>query len=189
MAEYSILLLSFVPAMIPSIIGIVVGFNLLDMKDDSSLFALLVTPLSLNQYLMIKLLWPMLLCFPLNLICIWLCSLIDLSISQFIIASISPIPLAVIFPLLLFNIANNKVEGFALSKIINAFLFPPVLAWFYPSHWNWLFGILPTWWPMKAFWVSIDNLHIAIIICFIGYAVQIAWILILWNSMKKKILI
>ena len=186
-SDYSVLLLSMMPALIPSIIGMVIGFTLLDMKDDGSLSAMLVTPLQLGGYLKFKLLIPMIISAPLNMFCLWLANVMPLSFVQMVLASCSPLLLAVIFPLLLVVVAENKVQGFALSKVLNAVLFPPLLAWFFPGAWNWLFGILPSWWPMKAFWLSMDDLTTAAITIVMGYGIQILWIYVLWRWVHHKV--
>lgn len=187
LSPYYFLILSTLPALVPSIIGMVTGFNLLDMKDDRSLSAMLVTPLQLKGYLRFKLAIPMLLSIPLNLFCLWFANLAPLSLLQLIMNALAPILLAPIIALLLVVVAQNKVQGFALAKVINAITFPPVLAWFYPGLWNWLFGILPTWLPMKAFWLSQQSLFTAFIVVLAGIVVQLIWVLVLFRLTKSQI--
>jgi fluoroquinolone transport system permease protein len=50
--------------------------------------------------------------------------------------------------------AANKVEGLALMKVLSIFMLGPLAAYFVGSSWQLLFGLLPTYWPAKAFWVA-----------------------------------
>lgn len=186
LSAYYILLLSILPALIPSIIGMVTGFSLLDQRDEGSLNALLVTPMQLEGYLRFKMAVPMLLSLPLNIICLWFADLVDLSLAQLLLASISPLLLAPFIALLLAVVASNKVEGLALTKVFSTVIFPPVLAWFFPAWWNWLFGLLPTWWPMKAFWTAIESLPSAVLVVALGLLVQMAWIVFFWRKLTRR---
>ena len=39
-------------------------------------------------------------------------------------------------------------------KGLSILMWPPVIAWFVQSHWRWAIGLVPTFWPMEAFWRS-----------------------------------
>ncbi len=62
--------------------------------------------------------------------------------------------LAPIFAFLLTAFAGNKVQGFAVMKGMGTFMIGPMLAWFVPEPWQWLLGIFPTFWPVKAYWLA-----------------------------------
>ncbi|NJN44259.1 MAG: hypothetical protein HC806_05750 [Anaerolineae bacterium] len=51
------------------------------------------------------------------------------------------------------SFAQNKVQGFALMKLIGIVLFVPILAYFAPDGWELAFGLVPTYWPMKVYWL------------------------------------
>ena len=50
-------------------------------------------------------------------------------------------------------LANNKVQGFAVMKGIGSFLVLPLVAYFVQSKWQLVFGLIPTYWPVKLYWV------------------------------------
>ena len=56
---YYPLVMSFIGVIAAGIVGTVIGFLLLDQRDDQTLTALLVTPLSLNDYVAYRLTVPM----------------------------------------------------------------------------------------------------------------------------------
>jgi fluoroquinolone transport system permease protein len=70
-----------------------------------------------------------------------------------LLVSLAAAPLAPAFALLLGGYANNKVQGFAIMKAAGTLNWPPIIAWFVPLPWQWVMGIVPTYWPVKLFWL------------------------------------
>lgn len=66
---YPVLLAYFFVGMCPMVFGAVIGFLLLDEKDDRTLTALQVTPLPLNSYILYRVAVPILLTFGPSLGC------------------------------------------------------------------------------------------------------------------------
>ena len=48
--------------------------------------------------------------------------------------------------------APNKVAGFAVVKVMNSVNLLPVVAYFVPRPLQFVAGILPPYWPMRALW-------------------------------------
>ena len=149
---YYSLCLSFLLMTTPMLTGMVFGFLLLDQRDDQTLLALQVTPLTLSGYLVYRMAVPTLLSVLVTLIMLPGVALFELSPLQILLASLSAAPLAPIYALSLAAVASNKVQGFALAKAFGVFLVPPVLAYFVDPPWQWLFGIVPFYWPAKFLW-------------------------------------
>jgi fluoroquinolone transport system permease protein len=59
---------------------------------------------------------------------------------------------APIVALVLAIAAPNKVAGFAVVKVMNAVSLLPVVAYFVPRPLQFIAGIFPTYWPMRALW-------------------------------------
>jgi fluoroquinolone transport system permease protein len=136
----------------PYLAGIVIGFLLLDQRDDGTLTALQVTPLSLNGYLVYRLTMPMLLSIVMTIVAAPLSGVMTMGVGGLVLTAVSAAPLAPIFALLLASVAQNKVQGFALTKIMGILLAPPIIAYFIASPWQILFGIFPTFWPAMTLW-------------------------------------
>ena len=149
--------MSFVVELMPILAGMVVGFLLLDQKDDGTLAALRVTPLTLGGYLAYRIAMPMLVSVPMTLAVFPIAGLVRVGVGPLLLMALGAAPLAPLFALVLATFAGNKVEGFALTKASGVVLFPPVLAYFVPEPWQWAFGIIPTYWPVKASWVWWDR--------------------------------
>jgi fluoroquinolone transport system permease protein len=143
---YALLLLG------PMLAGVVVGFLLLDQRDDRTLFALQVTPLSLNNYLAYRLALPVLIGLLLSLVVLPLSGLVQLNLLHLLAVALAAAPLAPLFSLFLAAFAANKVQGFAIQKGLGVVMLPPVIAYFVPAPWHLLFGLVPTYWPAQVLW-------------------------------------
>ena len=153
LVPYYPLLVTFVMLMSPMLAGMVIGFLLLDQRDDRTLSALQVTPLSLTGYLIYRMTVPMLAGIAITLVAVPLCGLVRIGPLPLLVTAVAAAPLAPMFALLLGAFAANKVQGFALMKVAGIVNWPPIIAYFVPTPWQWLMGVIPTYWPAKLFWM------------------------------------
>ncbi len=153
LAPYHVLFVSFLVLTAPAVNGMVIGFLLLDQRDDRTLPALQVTPLGLDGYLLYRLAMPVVLSVVMTIVAVPLTGLMQVGLAGLVVASLASAPLAPLFALLLASFASNKLQGFALTKAAGVLNWPPLLAFFLPLPWQWLAGILPTYWPAKLYWV------------------------------------
>jgi hypothetical protein len=150
--QYHSLIMSGYLMTAPGMIGFVIGFLLLDERDAGTIRALRVTPLPFRTYLLYRLLGP-------------LVAGTAATIAGYPLAQLAPMPVRVLLPIaavgalaapmLAFALgafAPNKVAGFAVLKILNAVNLLPIAAYFVPAPWQYVAGILPTYWPMRAMW-------------------------------------
>ncbi|MCA9972587.1 MAG: hypothetical protein KC425_20340 [Anaerolineales bacterium] len=136
----------------PFMVGFVVGFLLLDQRDDRTLVALQVTPLPLSGYLAYRLALPLLVSVPVTMLVLPVSGLAALTAVQLLLVAVAAAPQAPLLALLLAALAQNKVQGFALLKASSVVMLPPLLAYFLPPPWPLLLGIVPTVWPARLFW-------------------------------------
>ena len=147
------LLVSFLVLMVPTLMGSVVGFLLLDQRDDRTLTALQVTPLTVEGYLAYRITVPMVVSVPVMMASIAIADLVTMGIVPALAAAVQAAPTAVLYALFVATFASNKVQGFALLKGVGVLVWPPVIAWFISSPWQVAFGIDPLYWPLKLFWM------------------------------------
>ncbi len=156
LVQYHVLIGSLVIALqVVVLAGTVLGLMVLDEKDNRTLIALQVTPLSLRSYMAYRMGLPMVFSFLASLLNVILLNsflpppdwggLVQVAILGFL-----PLPVYVLF---ISSLAQNKVQGLALSKALGPFIILPVIAYFVPEPWQWLFGLVPTYWPAKAYWL------------------------------------
>jgi fluoroquinolone transport system permease protein len=152
LVPYYTLLMSFVGMMAAALVGTVIGFLLLDQRDDQTLPALLVTPMSLADYLGYRLAAPTLLAIPLSLAAYGIAGLMPVSAAQVIASALTAAPLSILYALFIGSVAANKVQGLALVKGVGILWVPAVIAWFVPWPWQELAGVVPHYWPLAVFW-------------------------------------
>jgi fluoroquinolone transport system permease protein len=171
--------MSFLGMMAAGLTGTVIGFLLLDQRDDQTQPALLVTPMSLGDYLVYRLSVPTLLAIPLAMAAYGIAGLVPLSLGQVIAAALTAAPLAVLYALFIGSLAANKVQGLALVKGVGILFVPAVFAWFVPWPWQELAGVVPHYWPLKVFWEFAAGralsgwLHAAVGIVYLGGLVML----------------
>jgi len=152
LTPYAPLLASLLVMVTPMLFGTVIGFLLLDQKDDRTLTALQVTPLSIKGYLVYRLGLPMVLSVIMTLVALPLSGVSQLGPAKQLVAAVAAAPLAPAFALLMAGFASNKVQGFAVTKAAGIVNWPPMIAWFVDPPWQWAFGLCPTYWPAKVYW-------------------------------------
>ena len=141
----------------PGIVGMVVGFLLLDEQDARTLTALRVTPLSMRRYLTYRVTIPLLLATASTLAGYQLIGVTPLPLVPLLAISIVGALSAPLLALVLATAAPNKVAGFAMVKVLNGLNLLPVAAFFVPRPLQYVAGIIPAYWPMRAFWSAADR--------------------------------
>lgn len=153
LTPYYPLLTSFLVLMVPTLMGSVVGFLLLDQRDDRTLTALQVTPLTVGEYLAYRIAIPMVVGVPVMMASVAIADLVSMGAIPVLLAAVQAAPAAPLYALFVAAFATNKVQGFALMKGAGVLTWPPILAWFVPFPWQVAFGIDPLYWPLKLFWM------------------------------------
>lgn len=181
---YQPLLMSFFMPFPAGFVGVITGFLLLDERDDQTLTALMVTPLPLTGYLAYRLSAPLLASTLLALLTYPLVGLLSLPWWTLLLIALLSGFAAPLLALVLASLAENKVAGLALQKLIGSLLFLPVVAYFLPEPWQWLAGIFPTYWPMKLFWLAAAG-QPYLLPLLIGLLLNIAYLLGFLRLFKK----
>jgi len=137
---------------VPYLWGAIIGFLLLDQRDEQTLTALQVTPLPLRGYLTYRLLVPAVAAALATLLVMPITGLFSLDWWMYPVAVLGVAPMAPLAALALTAFAENKVQGLALMKAAGIVLVPPLIAYFLPAPWHLLFAWAPTWWPAQMLW-------------------------------------
>jgi fluoroquinolone transport system permease protein len=181
--------MSFMIELMPLLSGMVVGFLLLDQRDDQTLTALQVTPLTINGYLIYRISIPMVLSILTTLLVFPIAGLIQAPLFSLALIALGAAPLAPIYALFLAAFAENKVQGFALVKGAGVVMIPPVIAYFVPMNWQLAFGLIPTYWPAKAFWALLAGETNYWLYLLIGLVYQVALLVLLlrhFNNVMRR---
>jgi fluoroquinolone transport system permease protein len=144
----------------PLLLGAVLALQLLDERDQNTLAALRVTPLPPATYPAYRA--------GLTIALTTFSVLVSLAISGQVntrtLALSVPVALmaGLLAPVLGFvmsSLGRNKIEGLAVMRVIGLAVFTvPMIPFFMlDSPWQLAFGVLPAYWPVRAFWSAFDG--------------------------------
>jgi fluoroquinolone transport system permease protein len=182
---YYPLLVSFVVLMAPMLAGTIVGFLLLDQRDDQTLIALRVTPLTLRGYFIYRISIPTALSVIVTVFVVPVTGLLQLDVFTLLSTALGSCLLAPVYALFLGALASNKVQGFALAKAAGVLLVPPLFAYFVQPPTQLIFGIDPLFWPAKYLWMAEANTTGAWLYLSAGVVFQCALLWLLLRRMDR----
>jgi fluoroquinolone transport system permease protein len=137
---------------VPLLVGMIVGFLLLEQREDRTLAALRVTPVSLRMYIAYRLTVPVLVSVLATLVALPLAGFDSLTAPHLLLATAVAAPLAGLYALALPAFAANRVQGFAFIKAVGGFGMVPLVALFVSGPIEVLFALVPTWWMARLYW-------------------------------------
>lgn len=151
---YPLVLTAFLLLTSIIIVGGLASFLVLDEVDAGTLTALRVTPVPLSTFFAYRATTVMVVTTA-YVVATMTCSGI---LEPGLVPALVPIGLlaglsAVVTLLLIVAVAHNKIQGLAMVRGLGMLIAGlPCLPWFIHSGWNLAFGVLPPYWPAKAFW-------------------------------------
>lgn len=159
LTQYNFLIVTlFILLQTPFVFGLIIGLMVLDERDAGTLDVLLVMPLPLSSYFGYRLVLAI------GLAALYITALVPLTglVDPGVALRMLPVTLlaalqASFGALALPAFARTKVEGLALMKGLGIFLMGPIVAYFVAMPWQWLFGLLPSYWPARAFWGVLEG--------------------------------
>lgn len=176
-----------VAVLVPDVMGIVLGFQLLEEKDEASLVAVSVTPMSLDQYFLYRTTVYALASLPLVVVLHELLGLVSVSFGQLLLVGVAALFTVPFQALIIAAFAGNQVEGFAVMKGSGAFMLGPLAAFFIAHPWDLLIGILPTYWPIKAYFAAAAGQHgLFWAAIFVSLVYPVPWIVVLYRLFRRR---
>ncbi|NBG87653.1 ABC transporter permease [Isachenkonia alkalipeptolytica] len=134
----------------PMIFGALMGFSILDDRDDGILSAIRVSPLSLGGFLAFRVVLVTLLAFMAGFLVMFVADFGPLTVGEtVIIAAVNSLS-APITGFLINAFAGNKIEGFAVMKGTGTLMIFPVIALIFTDAKEFIFSFVPGFWPAKA---------------------------------------
>ncbi|MBC8402475.1 MAG: ABC transporter permease [Candidatus Marinimicrobia bacterium] len=185
LTPYYTLIISFFLLFIPMLVGVVIGFLLLDERDDRTLTALRVTPLKPADYLFYRITAPWVISVFITLICFPIAGLVRVDFIPLLLCALMASLEAPLFALLLVAFARNKVVGLAMYKGFGIFFLAPLAVFFVDSNWDIVAGIFPTYWPVLAFYQNLSANPRWLISLLTGFAVHGIYLSILLKRFQR----
>ncbi len=192
----------------PFVTAAMLGFNLLDHKDENTLDSIRVTPLSLRGYVLFKSVYAYLISFNASFWSLQGTKLLSgdsysfggvnlwerFELSYIIIYALVAALFTPVFGLILSAFSRNKIEGFAFMKVSGTIALLPVIIVLetMQDFKQYFLGIFPTFWPTKGLMVSSDllthNHNIAVwLYMVIGMVYSITLSVIIYRIFEKKL--
>lgn len=136
-----------VALLIPMVFGMVTGFLMLDEKDEGTLVALQVTPLSRRTYLIYRAFAPVLLAALATLLVLPVTAITPIRPLALAGVSLTAALGAPLFAFVLVQLTGNKIEGLAVAKLLSVTMVVPIASLFLPGLWVLALGVVPQFWP------------------------------------------
>jgi fluoroquinolone transport system permease protein len=134
--------------------GMVIGFVVLDERDNNTIKAMLVTPLPLSAYMLYRVIGPAVVSFAIIMIELLIINVALVPVGQLAVLAAGASLTAPLIMLFFATFAQNKVQGFALNKIVGIAGLTILAAWFVQEPLQYLLGLFPAYWFVKAYWVA-----------------------------------
>lgn len=132
------------------IFGAITAFTLLDDADDQVLLSLKITPISVRQYVLLKLVISYVFGVTATLMLLIVTNFYETSniLDMTYIIILAPLQ-GPIFALLINALSSNKVEGFVMMKLSGIILLIPIAALFLTKWTELLLGFIPGFWTAR----------------------------------------
>lgn len=151
-----LLLMSLLTAIAPGLVGAVYGLLLVAERDERTLMALRVMPVSFARYIAARLFTPLALSVSMTIVAYPLAGLAPLPIMTVALLAVSNAISAPVVALAMAAFARDKVAALAVMRVANSILALPVLAYFAVPPMLYLAWVSPAYWQMKALWLAAD---------------------------------
>lgn len=126
--------------------GMISCFLMLDERDEGTLTAIQVTPLRKTDYLAYRLLSPVTMSFVLSVLLVRVAGVVNISSAALIVAALLASLSAPLWAGCILMLAENKIEGMAIMKLLSLLSGLPLVALFIPAR------FLPILWPFPLYW-------------------------------------
>ncbi|HBN96018.1 MAG TPA: ABC transporter permease [Firmicutes bacterium] len=151
MALFADLVLVVLTLMTPHIFGALIGFSILEDRDDHVLTSIQVTPLSVAGYLSFRFVLVTVLACVSTWFILWFSQMGGLTLSQMGAVALLSSFAAPLTGLIINATASNKIEGFvAMKGIIGILIIFPIISLFFMDAKEFIFAIAPGFWPAKV---------------------------------------
>ncbi|WP_246565986.1 ABC transporter permease [Tissierella simiarum] len=147
---YADLIIVILTLLVPISYGALIGFSILEDRDDNVLTAIKISPFGIKQFLAFRLIMVSILCFIACIYVMWFSNIGNISIKNIIAISFLASFEAPISGLLINALAKNKIEGFAVMKGAGTIIVFPIIALFFMGKKELFFAFAPGFWSAKA---------------------------------------
>jgi fluoroquinolone transport system permease protein len=171
---------------IPMMFGFVIGFLIMDERDENLLTVLRVMPISRNVYLIYRMVFLSILSFIYILLFPTLTGLIDISLVEYLPIGVLLALFTPVLALIANIVATNKVQAFAVFKLLGGVFFLPLFAFFIDSDLKYIFGVIPNFWTFMALDHLVQTGSQDVLFLGIGFVAHFVLLAVLFYLFNKK---
>jgi len=188
LSEWYPVIFSFFIQFPPMLLGMAMGYVLLDERDENILEFVSVTPAGKLNFLLSKMMLPLIMSVIYVCVLIHGTALISFPVVPSLLVAILSALQGPMLMLALASMASNKIEGLAVGKMLSIIFILPVVSLFLPGYWGLAFVVLPGWWVMKEFLTFYDgSFAIGLTYFIVGLFVTAIYNVILFHFYNRKI--
>jgi len=184
--QYYPLLFMLIVITIPLMFGFVIGFLIMDERDENLLIVLRVMPISRNTYLLYRMLFLTLLSVIYIMLFPLLTGLIEIGLLEYLPIALLLALLTPILGLIANVVATNKVQAFAVFKMLGGVFYIPLFAFFINNDLKYLLGIIPNFWTFMALDALLKTGNQDYIFLGIGFCMHFIFLVVLFYLFNKK---
>lgn len=182
---YPILFMMF-SIFFPMIFGFIIAFLIMDERDQNLLTVLRVMPISRSTYLIYRMVLIISLCFIFVITFPALSGLIDISLLDYLPIAVLFSIFAPVLALIVNNLANNKIQAFAIFKMLGSVFFLPLFALFIAEDWKYILGIIPNFWTFMSLDTVLRTGSQDIGFLGIGFIIHLTFLIVLFYLFNRK---
>ena len=165
--------------MMPLLYGALVGFSILDDRDDNILMTIKVSPLSIHQYLSFRLIMATILSFLAVIFILWFSDIVVFALTDLLLIAFLASLSAPAIALFINVIAKNKIEGFAIMKGVQIVLLVPLISLYFTDYKELFFSIVPGYWPTKVISIVVKGEGFSYLTYNVYYIIGFVYIVLL----------
>lgn len=170
----------------PMIFGFIIAFLIMDERDENLLTVLRVMPINRSSYLLYRMILMIGLCFLFVFTFPTLSGLIDISFLEYLPIAVLFSIFAPVLALIVNNLASNKIQAFAIFKMLGSIFFLPLFALFIAEDWKYILGVIPNFWTFMALDTILTTGNQNIGFLGIGFLTHFALLGVLFYFFNKK---
>ncbi|HEX3020195.1 MAG TPA: hypothetical protein VHP36_07825 [Chitinispirillaceae bacterium] len=172
----------------PLLYGLVAGFIIIDERDEGVLQYLTVTPLSRGGYLAYRIIMPSLASIAASVLCLAISAIVPVFFFKLLPVLILSSLGSPLIALLLAAYAHDKIAALPLTKLISLSLLPALVVFFCDSPLQFICGITPAFWIVKAIVSLYRNDPFYLVYTFGGLFMTTIYMFILYRIFSRKVL-
>jgi len=133
----------------PLAFGALTGFSILEDRDDHIVNSIRVTPLTFNQFMSFRMVMVYILTFVACVFVMWFSDIGDLAWRDILVVAFLASFSAPVTGLVINIFSHNKIEGFAIMKLLGMIIILPVISLIFTDAKELFFAVVPPFWPAK----------------------------------------